>query len=221
MLLRRLITLTFILALPFGLIAEDKAINSTAESWSEYYDSGTYLKEVDNVTKDAQAFLQQKINEAKLNPKEKLAIIFDIDETVLSNFENMKRLRFTKNKEALVVAYAQGKDPVIQPSLELYNFAKANNVTIFFVTGRADSEEIRKSSEENLTNVGFSAWKALIMRPLDYENSSIVAFKSGVRKQLTDEGYTIVLNIGDQHSDLAGGYALKSVKLPNPFYTLS
>jgi hypothetical protein len=38
------------------------------------------------------------------------------------------------------------------------------------------------------------------------------------RQALEKGGYLIVLNIGDQWSDLMGGYSLKTFKLPNPFY---
>lgn len=35
---------------------------------------------------------------------------------------------------------------------------------------------------------------------------------------LQQSGYRIVVNVGDQRSDLTGGYALKTFKLPNPSY---
>ena len=38
------------------------------------------------------------------------------------------------------------------------------------------------------------------------------------RKKLVDQGYTIIVNIGDQMSDLDGGFAERTFKLPNPFY---
>ena len=38
------------------------------------------------------------------------------------------------------------------------------------------------------------------------------------RRKLAEEGWTIILNIGDQESDLAGGFAERTFKLPNPFY---
>jgi len=34
------------------------------------------------------------------------------------------------------------------------------------------------------------------------------------------QGYDILLTIGDQYSDLKGGYADKGFKLPNPMYYL-
>ena len=33
-------------------------------------------------------------------------------------------------------------------------------------------------------------------------------------------GYWIIENMGDQPSDLAGGYAERTFKLPNPFYRI-
>jgi hypothetical protein len=38
---------------------------------------------------------------------------------------------------------------------------------------------------------------------------------------LSTEAITIVLNMGDQESDLMGGYAQRTFKLPNPFYYIS
>ncbi len=37
-------------------------------------------------------------------------------------------------------------------------------------------------------------------------------------QQIEAEGYVIIANIGDQTSDLIGGYAEKTFKLPNPLY---
>jgi hypothetical protein len=45
-------------------------------------------------------------------------------------------------------------------------------------------------------------------------------FKTEVRRKLTAQGYIIVVNIGDQYSDLNGGYAERTYKLPNPFYLI-
>ena len=32
------------------------------------------------------------------------------------------------------------------------------------------------------------------------------------------QGFLIIANLGDQASDLAGGYAERAYKIPNPFY---
>ncbi len=46
------------------------------------------------------------------------------------------------------------------------------------------------------------------------------AYKTSARWGLVSEGYRIVASIGDQTSDLVGGYADKTFQLPNPFYTV-
>ncbi|MGH2992263.1 MAG: HAD family acid phosphatase [Solirubrobacterales bacterium] len=43
-------------------------------------------------------------------------------------------------------------------------------------------------------------------------------FKSGERERIEDEGFTILVNVGDQDSDLNGGHAKRAFKLPNPMY---
>jgi hypothetical protein len=51
------------------------------------------------------------------------------------------------------------------------------------------------------------------------EGKTAKVYKSGVRAGIVAEGYTIVLNVGDQWSDLKGKPEAEfSVKYPNPFY---
>jgi hypothetical protein len=47
-----------------------------------------------------------------------------------------------------------------------------------------------------------------------------VHYKTATRKHIESLGYEIVANFGDQYSDLEGGYADKTFKLPNPTYFL-
>jgi predicted secreted acid phosphatase len=47
-----------------------------------------------------------------------------------------------------------------------------------------------------------------------------IRYKSGVRAHIEALGYEIVGNFGDQFSDLEGGFADKTFKLPNPNYFL-
>jgi HAD superfamily, subfamily IIIB (Acid phosphatase) len=48
---------------------------------------------------------------------------------------------------------------------------------------------------------------------------SVAEFKSSARRRIADQGYRIILNVGDQLSDLSGEPASElSVKLPNPLY---
>jgi hypothetical protein len=45
-------------------------------------------------------------------------------------------------------------------------------------------------------------------------------YKSLTRQHIESLGYDIVANFGDQFSDLNGGFADKTFKIPNPIYFL-
>lgn len=48
---------------------------------------------------------------------------------------------------------------------------------------------------------------------------SVSKFKTAAREKIENGGvYTIIANVGDQDSDLAGGHAERTFKVPNPFY---
>jgi predicted secreted acid phosphatase len=47
-----------------------------------------------------------------------------------------------------------------------------------------------------------------------------IQYKSGTRAYIESKGYDIVANFGDQFSDLLGGFANKTFKMPNPNYYL-
>jgi acid phosphatase len=52
------------------------------------------------------------------------------------------------------------------------------------------------------------------------QTDSAVDLKEPIREWIENNGYTIILNVGDQASDLFGGHAGKTFKLPNPFYVI-
>ena len=47
-----------------------------------------------------------------------------------------------------------------------------------------------------------------------------IQYKSGTRAYIESQGYDIVADFGDQFSDLEGGFADKTFKMPNPNYYL-
>ena len=50
------------------------------------------------------------------------------------------------------------------------------------------------------------------------EAQAYLEHRAAERRKITEHGYTILLTMGDQQSDLAGGYAERTFKLPNPVY---
>jgi predicted secreted acid phosphatase len=97
----------------------------------------------------------------------------------------------------------------------LFNVARANGVDVFFIGGRRAVD--RKTTIVNLNLAGYEGWKRLILRPQD-DDDVIEIFKTAERRKIETEGYTIIANVGDQLSDLAGGFAECGIKVPNPFY---
>ena len=63
--------------------------------------------------------------------------------------------------------------------------------------------------------VGYTDIAGYYFKP---SGEATIAFKSGARTAIEQQGHRIVANIGDQESDLSGGHADRSFKLPNPFY---
>jgi hypothetical protein len=58
------------------------------------------------------------------------------------------------------------------------------------------------------------------MVPEGMHYPSAADFKAPVRAAIEAAGYTIIANMGDQPSDLAGDHAEKAFLLPNPFYRI-
>ena len=184
-----------------------------------YHDSGAYHKELTDVTTRADHFILQraKVNTKSDHPK-KLAIVLDIDETSLSNYNKMLARHFVADHKQIHQDILKADAPVIKPMLLLYEDALKHGITVFFITGRPESE--RTATMMNLKSAGFHHWAHLYLRPNHYHKKSITPFKSKTRASISKQGYEIIASIGDQYSDLKGGYAEKTFKLPNPYYYL-
>lgn len=182
-----------------------------------YHDSGQYNRDIHAVIVKAMDYVDHKVkeNNASTHPK-KLAAVFDIDETSLSNYPYLIQMDFGGTSEQTLNLINRGDDASIPDSLALYQQLNKDGVKIFFVTGRSFS--VRQSTIKNLNAVGYKVWQELFMKPENYKKPSVIPYKSGIRKKITNRGYEIILNIGDQWSDLKGDYADQSYKLPNPYY---
>lgn len=181
-------------------------------------DGGCYWSDLDAQTRRAETVLDRAIAAAK--PGEKLAVVLDIDETSLSGFCELRNedygfLLADFNKWVVTPEAAVP----IPGTLRLFNRARAAGVDVFFITGRADS--LREATAKNLELAGYRGWKGLALRVGAQRQMSTVEYKSQERQKIVNAGYRIVLNMGDQWSDLNGqARGETSVKLPNPFYYL-
>ncbi|HMF53145.1 MAG TPA: HAD family acid phosphatase [Edaphobacter sp.] len=179
---------------------------------------GCYWADLDAQTKRAAAVLDRAIAVKKAG--EKLALVLDIDETSLSDYCEMRSVDYGFLQEEFnkwVVSPQAGM--AIPGTLELFNKARAAGLEVFFITGRSD--DLREATARSLEQVGFKGWKGLALRVGPQKQMSTVEYKGQERQKIVDAGYRIVLNMGDQWSDLNGqARGETSVKLPNPFYYL-
>jgi len=176
---------------------------------------GCYARDIDVQADRAIAFLHRRA--AHPRPQEKLAMVLDIDETSLSNYPEMLKADFTYESKAFDEWVQSAQGPAMQGTLRLYREAQSLGVSVFFITGRPESE--RAATVRNLQAQGFHNWQQLVLHPADQPSLKTVAYKSGARAQIVAQGYTLVLSVGDQWSDQKGAPEAEFfVKYPNPYY---
>lgn len=188
-------------------VPESPPTDFTIDAGIKYMQTPEYKKEFETAVADARKACEKHLGEKNV------AIVSDIDETVLSNADY-----FAKNKDAGWSKWNEwidsAKDTTLKPSADFLAWARKNGFAVFFITGRTESE--RGPTIANLVKAGF-AYDGLYMRP-DGDSSRAEDMKSKYREQIEKLGFKIIVSIGDQYSDLAGGHAEDCEKLPNKMY---
>lgn len=158
----------------------------------------------------------------------RLAIVLDIDDTALSGYSYSANNDFAFHDTAKTIQWALAeKQPVIPATLALARSAHGHGVALFFVTGR--SHALADVTVDNLSKVGYPVAAGVFFAPdagsvPSYlhcgSTCTTVQYKSGTRAHIESLGYDVIEDIGDQQSDLDGGHADATYKLPNPMYTV-
>ena len=188
----------------------------------EYIRSGRYDGEVAKVLAAARAWLEERAKTAV-----KPAAVLDIDETSLSNWPAYRLNGWGRvliggcdlqhGPCGLRAWQALRQSKALLPTLALARRARELGVAVFFISGRPTS--LHEATARNLREQGYE-WTGLVLLPDGAQFASAADFKAPERRKITEQGYTIILNVGDQESDLKGGYAEQTFKLPNPVYFL-
>jgi predicted secreted acid phosphatase len=204
--------------------AEPANVGDVKDQATAYHDDGAYLADLWAATTPAVDWIQQQ---APRVPRP--ALVLDIDETSRSNWEGLAANDFGRvaggSCDTLpqgpcgLVAWTQlARATVIEPTLAVYRAAQQDGVTVFFITGR--DESMRDATVRNLAGAGYTDYAELVMQAPGSHPPSAADYKAPQRARIESEGYTIVANLGDQPSDLAGGHAQRTYLLPNPFYRI-
>ncbi|AOR32868.1 hydrolase [Streptomyces fodineus] len=169
------------------------ATTSSATASATKVDYATWQKDCQTVMDQALPYLKERIAEAE--PGEKQAIVFDIDNTTLETDFGF--------------SYPQ---PANKPVLNVAKYAQEHGVSLFFVTARPGI--IYLPTEYNLEHDGYDV-SGLYVRGLFDLFKDVAAYKTAQRVDIENQGYTIIANIGNSATDLSGGHAEKTFKLPD------
>jgi len=198
------------------------------------YRCNDYLKDFAAEVAKARAWVEQRAPQVV-----KPAVVFDIDETSLSNWEQLYHNQFAyvpsgpcDLKSGMACGQREwelgARGVALTPTLELFRFLQTlkdkngGAVALFFITGRGEDPFERTATEWNLRREGYEGWQRLYMRPSNNPGANVAVYKTRARRDIEDMHYAIIANLGDQYSDLigddAGDHAERCYKLPNPFY---
>ena len=210
----RAVLLSLLLAavLATSAAGETTRTSFTPEQIRTYHESGRWDRDVARVFSSARRSLLRQL--ARPSAPRRPAIVLDIDETALSNYPCLDEVDFALTGVATCVV--ESRSVAIAPARRLVDAARRRKVAVFFITGAPASLE--DSRRANLRKAGFRGPITVIGRPSTSTESSVVPYKSRARRALVRRGFRILVNVGDQRSDLSGGSARATFLVPNRIY---
>lgn len=176
---------------------------------SFYYESGQYRQEVKEILGKATAELN------KLRLYDSSVVIFDVDETALSNYEHIKSLDFGYINDDWNQYLLTSKAKAIEEVKDFYTWLKRKGIRTIFLTGR--NRKHYDATYKNLVSEGYTDFDTLIVRP-DSSTAPAAVFKSVERLVLANMGYRIIACVGDQESDFATDNTGMKILLPDYLY---
>jgi predicted secreted acid phosphatase len=155
------------------------------------------------------------------------AVLFDVDYTTLNTYSYEIYSNFVFNPTSNAAFVNTAAFPAVPGMPTLAAHAADDGYTVFFLTGRPEAQ--RPGTVTNLTNAGYTVVSnQLYLKDQTHQawlsscspTCTTTQYKSLTRQHIESLGYDIVANFGDQFSDLNGGFADETFKIPNPMYFL-
>jgi len=192
--------------------------------------NGAYAHEVEGIARSAGKYLA---NHHKRTAGK--AVIFDIDDTTLNTYSYEIYSNFvynpTTNGDFVNAGLTPGVDPTkvfpaVPGMVGLEHQAMRNGYQVFWLTGRPASQ--LNGTLINLRDAGYTVDDSHVYLKDQTKpwlsscapTCTTIQYKSLTRKYIESQGYELVGNFGDQFSDLKGGFADQTFKIPNPMYYL-
>jgi hypothetical protein len=174
------------------------------------------------------------------------AILLDVDDTSLATWNYEIASNWAYNPATNATYVLEQRFPAVPGMVEMVKTAEREGYAIFFLTGRGAAQEQATLGNLTADGVGVDAGypkpttlpnreDGLFTKPAvaDYPDylkqacagdpngsCTTIHYKTATRAHIESLGYDIVANFGDQFSDLKGGFADRTFKLPNPNYYL-
>jgi predicted secreted acid phosphatase len=206
-----------------------------------FADDSNYAKEARSVAAAGKHWIS-----AAHHTRKTKAILLDVDDTALAtwNYEIFSNWAFNPTTNADYVL--NQRFPAVPGMVDMVRTAAREGYAVFFLTGRGAAQEAATLGNLTSDGIGVDAGypspttlrngeDGLFTKPAvadypDYLKKACAAdpngscttihYKSATRAHIESLGYDIVANFGDQFSDLKGGFADRTFKLPNPNYYL-
>ncbi len=185
---------------------------------------GSYAHEVEGIAAGAGKYLDH--HHKRTAGK---AVLFDVDDTTLNTYNYEIYSNFVYNPTSNAAFVNSGAFPAVPGMVDLEKKAIADGYQVFFLTGRPITQ--KNATIANLVNVGYDVQSGNVYTK-DASGATepwlsscapsctTIQYKSLTRQYIESQGYEIVANFGDQFSDLKGGFADETYKIPNPMYYL-
>ena len=169
-----------------------------AANWQQFateYDALFY--QTFNIARDNLAEALKKVPKGM-----KPAIVTDIDDTLLEGVSYFTSLIGTPGQRTVERSlYWWSNQPltVLPGTLEFFKEAQRQGVEIFYISGRYN--DVKAATYRNLTSLGFPVRNKdrILLQPAGDETLS----KEEKRQHIREQGYHILMMIGDQLDDLA------------------
>jgi predicted secreted acid phosphatase len=194
-------------------------LSQAKKDYVDYMRSNEFFFDVENALLPAYIQLKTYYN----NPKAIVAI--DVDDTMVTSFYYMHAhkhdLDFGWTKIAIEGSF-EITDNALMPKIDpIYLFLKIcqkYGISVYILTGRR--EQHRTKTVQLLSNNGYDdLYKVMAMKPTDSDLTD-AEFKDEMINLWINQGYNVIMMIGDQESDTKNNAELK-IKIPNKGYDLS